>query len=76
MQHIARTSGVANLFVQIVPAFLKWASFSFILGLLKQTKQFLKQNNVQKCPSSIWYSNSLPLEHEHLVFRQNMTDLF
>ena len=48
MQHIARTSGVANLFVQIVPAFLKWASFSFILGLLKQTKQFLHQKKCAK----------------------------
>ena len=43
----------------------KWASFSFIFGLFKQTIQFLEQINVKKCPSSILRLdlNPRPLEH-------------
>ena len=45
------------------------ASFSFIIGLFKQTSlQFFQQMYVKKCPSSIWYrdSNPQPLERDSL----------
>ena len=44
------------------------ASFSFILGLFKQTLQFLQQLYVKKCLSSIWCRdlNPRPSERETL----------
>lgn len=42
MQHIARTSGVANLFVQIVPAFFKMGLFFIYFGPSEANKTIFK----------------------------------
>ena len=41
------------------------ASFPFIVGLFKQSIQFVQQINLKKCPSSIWRRNSNPWPFEH-----------